>query len=400
MKPFHDDSSDSFFPLVKSKIIPLPLIRTKFKETSKLDKKLTVHGCKYFQKVAALGQDTPKILEHIRKLSNLKYVRSFEFDPYLCEESCLNYLERVLDRIKGRTKDINIFIRRVQGKEEIRKISKGLVKQDNRMTKLRIEISSTEKLYEKDLRPIGRAVSMRQRLKSLEMNVICLPNIGQNGFKQLVYKLRKLQKLDHLKLFPYAFYSPQNEYKDKVVRFPKLKVKSFTIKMACKSNWTSMTDGEAQFLPVYIESLGNALNPIKFAYTIHNLPTSTEAIYSLSQLMPKLSKTKSFFLELENNKLNEAELMLLANGIRKAIQIEELTFKFIEHSYIGLEYLVGFVRIVSQCNFLKKCDLFFRKLKYSEWDAAELGEQLSMIENIQYELTKESLHVSFIKKIK
>jgi len=315
----------------------------------------------------------------------------------LCEESCLNYLERVLDRIKGKTKDVNIFIRRVQDKKEIKKIAKGLIKQDTRMTKLRIEISSTDKLHEKDLRPIGRAVSMCQGLRSLEMNIICLPNIGQNGFKQLVYKLRKLQKLDHLKLFPYAFYSPQNEYKDKVVRFPKLKVKTFRVKMACKSNWTSMTDGEAHFLPVYIESLGNALNPIKFAFTIHNLPMSTEAMYSLSQLLPKLSQTKSLFLELENNKLNETELMLLANGIRKAIQIEEFTLKFIEYSYIGIEYLVGFVRIVSQCSFLKKCDLFFRKFKYSEWDAAELGEQLSMIENIQYILTKESLHVSLNK---
>jgi len=64
-----------------------------------------------------------------------------------------------------------------------------------------------------------------------------MPNIGQKGFRNLAYKIRKLQKLESLTLFPYAFYSPENRYEDKVVRFPKLKLKSIYVKMACKTNW-------------------------------------------------------------------------------------------------------------------------------------------------------------------
>ena len=111
---------------------------------------------------------------------------------------------------------------------------------------------STENLQEKDLMPLGRAVSLCYILKSLEVNVIwylsynsqtflklihSMPNIGQRGFRNLAYKIRKLQRLENLTLFPYAFYSPENQYEDKVVRFPKLKVKSIYLKMACKTNW-------------------------------------------------------------------------------------------------------------------------------------------------------------------
>lgn len=35
------------------------------------------------------------------------------------------------------------------------------------------------------------------------------------------------------------------------------------------------------------------------------------------------------------------------------------------------------------------------RLKYSEWESSDLRQQLSLIENINYSLSKESLHVYF-----
>jgi len=52
-----------------------------------------------------------------------------------------------------------------------------------------------------------------------------------------------------------------------------------------------------------------------------------------------------------------------------------------------------FVGFISQLEFLKEFDIFFRKLKYSDYEARTLLKNLETIPNITIALTKESLHV-------
>jgi len=60
---------------------------------------------------------------------------------------------------------------------------------------------------------------------------------------------------------------------------------------------------------------------------------------------------------------------------------------------VPAECLYEIVKIISSLSFLLEFDLFFRKLKYSQFERLELKEKLSEIGNIWCVLTKESLHV-------
>jgi len=53
-----------------------------------------MRGYKSFSKLGALGEQTIQTLNIIDKSVPLKFIKDFEFDPYLCETSGLQELRR------------------------------------------------------------------------------------------------------------------------------------------------------------------------------------------------------------------------------------------------------------------------------------------------------------------
>jgi len=266
----------------------------------------------------------------------------------------------------------------------------------NRLNGLSIEFPSTQGLCEKNLADIAKSLPKCYLLKSLEVKLVWLESIPQSGYIQILRRFGKLLKLEHIKFHPLTFYTPKNEFKDLEVAIPKIKAKSFDFKSSAKTGWTSMTGDTIQFLPRYIRSFSEAINPIKFSYTLHNYPITMEAIKALSEVIPKLTNARDVSISLENCKLSEIEIFMMAESITRSPQIEQLVFKVIEHGYLDPELVIEVVGCLSSLDFLKKCNLFFRKLKYFRQEATCLSKNLSDLQGIGYILTKESLHVSKI----
>jgi len=203
----------------------------------------------------------------------------------------------------------------------------------------------------------------------------------------------RLKKLEHIQFAPFAFYKPRNEFKDLEVYMPKLPVKSFNFTTAAKTGWTSMTGGQGEFLPRYIRSFGEAINPQKFVYTLYKFPVSIEALQALSEIIPKFTNAKQVSITLESCKLSEVEIFAAVEGIMSSPQIEQLTFKVIEYSQLDPEFIIEMISCLFSLSFLKRCDLFFRKLKYSKQECTKLENRISNLPEIEYNLIKESLHV-------
>jgi len=263
----------------------------------------------------------------------------------------------------------------------------------NRLTNLRLEFARTEKVSNKDLLSIAKACPRCYILKSLDLIFVWLMEVGQEGYSQFIKRFGRLKKLEHLKFYPLSFYQPSNEFTDLEVKYPKLPVKSFHVRNAAKTGWTSMTDGQGEFLPKYIRSFGEGINPIKFSYTLHKFPVSIEALQALSEVLPKLTNTKEVFITLDNCKLSEVEIFVVVEGIMRAPQIEQLTFKVIEYSHLDPEFIFEMVSSLSSLSFLKKLNLLFRKLKYSRQENASLSDRISSLPGIKSHFGKESLYV-------
>jgi len=281
---------------------------------------------------------------------------------------------------------------RVETGSELNIISSCISKL-NRLVKLRIEFARTDKVSNKDLLSIAKACPRCYMLKSLDLIFVWLMEVGQEGYSQFIKRFGRLKKLEHLKFYPLSFYQPSNEFKDLEVKYPKLPVKSFHVRNAAKTGWTSMTDGQGEFLPKYIRSFGEGINPIKFGYTLHKFPVSIEALQALSEVLPKFTNTKEVSITLDNCKLSEVEIFVVAEGIMRSPQIEQLTFKVIEYSHLDPEFIFEMVSVLSSLGFLKKYDLFFRKLKYSRQETMSLLDSISTLSGIEYTFNKESLHV-------
>jgi hypothetical protein len=129
-------TEEDFIPR-KAKIPPMPILYTKFQNSSTLREKFVIHGHKYVSKLSASGPGTSHALKGIKKSQNLKFAPSFEYDPYLCDESHLDLLSKALMKLKH-TKDLNLVIRRLDKSDELSKLSKQ-VKRLLKLYKLRLE---------------------------------------------------------------------------------------------------------------------------------------------------------------------------------------------------------------------------------------------------------------------
>ena len=110
--------------------------------------------------------------------------------------------------------------------------------------------------------------------------------------------------------------------------------------------------------------------------------------------------------------------MILAEGLTHCRNIEHFTFKFIEQpthflkiltwnrrTPISFEYVCQFVKIIAELGSFSSFDLFFRRyfgrvfwtdiyrLEYSYQGRLMIENILSRIRNVEYVLTKESLHI-------
>jgi len=129
---------------------------------------------------------------------------------------------------------------------------------------------STKGVNDEDLKVIARALTKCYDLRVLDLYLVYIPNIAQNGVAEFVERFGRIRNLEEIKFCPSIWYSPRNEFKDRFILMPKMQnMKNFMTKSASQNGWTSMTGDTGQFLPRYISSFADAFNPIKFKYILH-----------------------------------------------------------------------------------------------------------------------------------
>jgi len=185
----------------------------------------------------------------------------------------------------------------------------------------------------------------------------------------------------------------QNYKEPKLTKFRNMK--SFRFKFSFRSVWSSYFDGmgSEQGFATFLKAIPTHLNPTYLSFTFEKLPIASTALVEISNMLSKATNLRFFFLELQNIKLGEFEIMLLANGFIKCKQVEHLTFKYLENVPIPLQEIFQFIFVMAKYSHFPKLDLFFRKLFYSEWQTPETNHKLENLENVAYALTKQSLHI-------
>jgi len=178
-------------------------------------------------------------------------------------------------------------------------------------------------------------------------------------------------------------------------------LKSMTMKLGFKTGWSSYFDGVGteQIFASWIRSFSAVANPIHLSFTFDKFQMSHNTLNALATVLPKFTNLRVFFLEILNMKLREFDMMVLAQGMVQCKQMEHLTLKYIDNQVIPMLDVFQFLVLMSKHAPFPKFDFFFRKLFYPEWHSPETRHKLDELENIQYVLTKQSIHVSKIQLI-
>lgn len=213
-----------------------------------------------------------------------------------------------------------------------------------------------------------------------------------NDCKAISGSFGKLPKLEHVKYTIQTFSAVQEEREHALPNMSHLK--SVYVKSFVKTNWTSMLGGSGDFMVKFMKSLPLILNPTKFTHIFHNFAVPTEAFEAMAMSLPQLGNLRHLFLEFSYCKISELDLMIFSEGMRRCNQIQQLTFKYNENTRIFPEIVCQFVKKIASLDFLKKIDLFFRKLNYTQAERSRIVDVLSKLKNIEFELSKESLYVS------
>jgi len=116
-----------------------PMIYRKIQNDKRMRVRLVVKGYKSFSKLYAAGEDTKVVLDNLSKSRNMKFIRRFEFDPYLCEKSHVRPFAKALKKLKD-VKDLNLVIRRLDYADESSILAPYMIRLI-RLKKFRIEVT-------------------------------------------------------------------------------------------------------------------------------------------------------------------------------------------------------------------------------------------------------------------
>jgi len=347
--------------------------------------------------MAAVGHRTEENLKLIKK-STIKMVKNVEFDAYLCDTSALKPFREVLKKLKGAISCLNITIRRIENLNEFEMFC-YLLYRLVRLKRLRFEFASTDKINGESIKVLARSYKRCQSLRVLQTRLVFIPTLKQGNFKHLACSFAKLGKLDDLTYHVQTVYTPRNVFEDHKHKIPCFKnAKKLQFKTSAKTGWTSMTDGSGEFFPSFIRSFPKGINPVELTQIYDSFPISTEAVEEMTKMVPMLGNLRSYHLEISNSQFSELELMLFAEGFANCKQLKKLYFKSNERMQVSIECLYEFIKIIADLAFLENFDLFFRKLKYPEFERLALKDILSQLDNVDCVLTKESLHAFRRKK--
>jgi len=292
-----------------------------------------------------------------------------------------------------------LIIRRFTVKDELKKFSLFLARSTN-LRRLKIEFADPQGIDKEDVGYLTKSCKKLYFLKSADINLSGSKDVDQNleKLRGMFVHSKQIEKIKFNVYFCHIEPSPLEYFhkKKKSVFFKNLK--SVSMKFAFKTGWASYFDGVElgygyQFL---LQLLPSIANPMNLSLTFDKINMPLNVLEELAKVLPQLTNLQFVFIELNNIKLSEFDLMVLAQGFLSCKNLQHFTFKYLDNMTIPATDVLQFIIMMAKYSDFPKLDLFFRKLSCSEWETPEVRKKLDDLSNIEYVLTKQSIHIEKI----
>jgi len=135
------------------------------------------------------------------------------------------------------------------------------------------------------------------------------------------------------------------------------------------------------------------MNPIHLSLSFDKFPLNSLIINEIAGMFPEMTNLRFLSLEITKTRIREFELLIFAQGFLRCKNLEHLTFKYLDNVPLPLPDLIQFIIVMATYSTFRKMDLYFRKIVYSEWESEETVNTLQKLNNIEYVLTKQSIHI-------
>jgi len=405
--PFDHTSSHESFPSLTEftrflpshkRIQPIPIIRKYLPNSAEFRAKFQAYGYKHFSKISAAGPHTPQILNSIRMSICPKMVHKFEFDPYLCDLSCLSQLNIVSKKLRT-MKQVTVVIRRLDDPSELNKmngIGRNIAKLP-RLTKLKIEFPSNSNIGEGYMIPFHHTLRKCYLLKFLEWIVVESPLLSPEYLGTFIVLMKKLKKLESFKDYmtlkkgalSAEFFNVEN-----MSAFPKIpRIRNLEMIYSSCKDWAQM--GEEGYFATQIMKQYISSHPSLERFKVRLIRNSFFAQDTLEfmktfALMPHFRHLDFEFL---NCSLSDDELALFFYGLTFIRQVKYVCLKVIQNVPISIEYIERFIAMVSNMPNIEKFDFYFRKIMISRTELSQYERAFSRFQNVQCSFCPQSVHI-------
>jgi len=346
-------------------------------------------------KLSISGPETPRILKDVEGSHSIKLVKSFEFDPYLCDQSHIQTLRRICHKIKG-TKRLNLVIRRVETSNELDNLC-PFIARFTKTESIRIEFPNTQNVTENSFIKLYQAIGNFSFLKSYEWKDINMPERSKKVAQMGLVCFSKLRLLENIQVYGVL---KKGAIRDEISQSPKWKdsvklnrVKYINAASSVSGQWADMgieKDYNVQMLTHTFKKIPQLEKmKIKSMKALSNYEATLTFFTAISQL-------KNFHhleWELLNCRVGDMEVVAYVHGLMKVKQIKYFSLKVIQNPNISEDCLEKVAHAMSRLESLLGFDLYFRKLNLHSQAIKELGKRIETYENIHCLCSKESIHI-------
>jgi len=373
---------------------PIPIFRKDILNSCKLKERFQIKGHKLFAKLSISGPETKRILKDVEKSKTIKFVKSFEFDPYLCEHSYITDLRRVCHKIK-RAKRINLTIRRMDTSDELEKLGPFMAR-FTRIESIRLEFPSTPDIGDNGLMELYKGISKCSFIKTLEWIHVNMPEPSQRLSNVGSIYLSRLRLLENIKVYSTL---KKGAIRDEISHQPKKKsvkssrIKSIDVAASATGQWANMgieMDQTVKDIKKHLEIYPNfKIMKIKSM----KIPANYDAFLIFFTVMSHFPSLQHLDWEFLNCQISDFELIAIAQGLPKVQQLKSFSLKVIQNSMLSEDCIEKVASVISRLDNFSKFDLYFSKLSLHPQAIKELGKRIESSGNVRCSCSKISLHI-------
>jgi len=398
------------------KIPSLPIFRKNLLNSSRLRQRIQIDGDKFFAKLPAAGPETSKIIHVIRRSRSVKWVKKFEFDPYLCDHSHLNDLRKICYKLRD-IPWLNFVIRRVDFPHELETIT-PFISRFSRLRSLRVEFPRTENIHENGFIQLFQAIESCSHLRSLEWKGIEMAARSPISSLAAYNAYLSLKWLTHFKMYETSKKGallrhnmtdsdkPEKALKRLKVRKMRKRVtnegQTRDITLSSAGEWANREVQEMMDRGKRMELIKMGAQMLlgieKVRFLRMKALTNFEEIVNFFTFASFLTTLSHLEVQSLNCQLSDLEVFAIADGLSKVRHLKYFSLKVFQKPGLSEECIEQLARVLAKLDNLLNFDVYFRRLGMHPQGIKDLGNRIQSFGDIECSCSKESIHI-FRRKI-